>query len=289
MRKQFIPVARGGRITLDTGESFLLESEEGQKWLDTIIVDPETGKEKGLSFRYEPTGDFPAFTARNQPIKGASYWYGSRKVAGDVRKQYIGKLDNMTIYYLEKVAEELQSREPKAVDKKMRTVGEKQPKGVVDNSSNNRLDTFESRLQKVEEQLGKLSGLGVSNRETLKPDAVVETELSKKLDTLEAELETAKNERDQARADYAQAQAKIASAQQEIATTKQQLEEAKIKLAEREETSISTQQPPTEFEFPEPAEVLNQLKAKRKKSKAELADVRETLEILEAMMSQNKC
>jgi hypothetical protein len=52
---------------------------------------------------------------------------------------------------------------------------------------------------------------------------------------------------------------------------------------------MSTQQPPTEFEFPEPAEVLNQLKAKRKKSKAELADVRETLEILEAMMSQNKC
>jgi hypothetical protein len=234
MRKQSIPVARGGRITLDTGESFLLESEEGQKWLDTIIVDPETGKEKGLSFRYEPTGDFPAFTARNQPIKGVSYWYGSRKVAGDVRKQYIGKLDNMTIYYLEKVAEELQSREPKAVDKKMQAVGEKKPKGVVDNSSNNRLDTFESRLQKVEEQLGKLSGLGVSNRETLKPDAVVETELSKKLDTLEAELETAKNERDQARADYAQAQAKIASAQQEIATTKQQLEEVKIKLAERE-------------------------------------------------------
>jgi DNA repair exonuclease SbcCD ATPase subunit len=274
---------------LDTGEPFLLESEEGQKWLDTIIVDPETGKEKGLSFRYEPTGDFPAFTARNQPIKGVSYWYGSRKVAGDVRKQYIGKLDNMTIYYLEKVAEELQNREPKAVDKKIQSVEEQEPKAVAENSSNNRLDTFESRLQKVEEQLGKVSGLGVSNPETLKPDTVVETELSKKLDTLEAELETAKNERDQARADYAQAQTKIASAQQEIATTKQQLEEAKIKLAEREETSISTQQPPTEFEFPEPAEVLNQLKAKRKKSKAELADVRETLEILEAMMSQNKC
>lgn len=40
------------------------------------------------------------------------------------------------------------------------------------------------------------------------------------------------------------------------------------------------QQPATEFELPEPADLLNQLKGRRKKSKAELADVAEILEIL---------
>ncbi|MEG4031892.1 MULTISPECIES: hypothetical protein [unclassified Microcoleus] len=40
------------------------------------------------------------------------------------------------------------------------------------------------------------------------------------------------------------------------------------------------QQPATELELPEPADLLNQLKGRRKKSKAELADVAEILEIL---------
>lgn len=40
------------------------------------------------------------------------------------------------------------------------------------------------------------------------------------------------------------------------------------------------QQPATTSELPEPADLLNQLKGRRKKSKAELADVAEILEIL---------
>jgi chromosome segregation ATPase len=41
------------------------------------------------------------------------------------------------------------------------------------------------------------------------------------------------------------------------------------------------QQPAADFELPEPAELLNQLKGRRKKSKAELPDVEAMLEILE--------
>ncbi|MEG4166294.1 MULTISPECIES: hypothetical protein [unclassified Microcoleus] len=37
---------------------------------------------------------------------------------------------------------------------------------------------------------------------------------------------------------------------------------------------------PTVAEFPEPADLLNQLKARRKKSRADLADVETLLEIL---------
>jgi hypothetical protein len=40
------------------------------------------------------------------------------------------------------------------------------------------------------------------------------------------------------------------------------------------------QQPVAEFELPEPADLLNRLKAKREKSRADLADVTKILEIL---------
>jgi chromosome segregation ATPase len=46
------------------------------------------------------------------------------------------------------------------------------------------------------------------------------------------------------------------------------------------------QQPATELELPEPADLLNQLKGRRKKSKADLADVEAILEILEALGSK---
>lgn len=48
----------------------------------------------------------------------------------------------------------------------------------------------------------------------------------------------------------------------------------------RAELEASKQQPPTEFELPEPADLLNQLKGRRKKSKADLGDVAAILELL---------
>ncbi len=54
----------------------------------------------------------------------------------------------------------------------------------------------------------------------------------------------------------------------------QELKEAR---RDREENKNSA---PTAAEFPEPADLLNQLKARRKKSRADLADVETFLEIL---------
>ncbi len=54
----------------------------------------------------------------------------------------------------------------------------------------------------------------------------------------------------------------------------QELKEAR---RDREESKNSA---PTVAEFPEPADLLNQLKARRKKSRADLADVETFLEIL---------
>ena len=54
-------------------------------------------------------------------------------------------------------------------------------------------------------------------------------------------------------------------------------QELKEVRRDREESKNSA---PIVAEFPEPADLLNQLKGRRKKSKAELADVAEILEIL---------
>jgi chromosome segregation ATPase len=62
---------------------------------------------------------------------------------------------------------------------------------------------------------------------------------------------------------------------------KVQMLEQELKEARRDlETSKNSA--PTAAEFPEPADLLNQLKAKRKKSKADLADVETLLKILES-------
>ncbi|MEG4809638.1 flagellar alpha dynein [Microcoleus sp. F8-D3] len=55
----------------------------------------------------------------------------------------------------------------------------------------------------------------------------------------------------------------------------QELKEAR---RDREESKNSA---PTDADFPEPADLLNQLKARRKKSKTDLGDVEAILEILQ--------
>ena len=55
----------------------------------------------------------------------------------------------------------------------------------------------------------------------------------------------------------------------------QELKEAR---RDREENKNSA---PTDAEFPEPADLLNLLKARRKKSRAELADIEAILEMIE--------
>lgn len=122
MAKQPIPAVVQGTIELESGQVVEFDSPKARAWLAEIITDTETGREKGRSFRYESMKGYASFTARNQPVKGISYWYGSKKVAGEVHKHYIGKLDNLTISQLEEVAERFSNPESKAVDKKPRAV-----------------------------------------------------------------------------------------------------------------------------------------------------------------------
>ena len=61
----------------------------------------------------------------------------------------------------------------------------------------------------------------------------------------------------------------------------QELKEAK---SDRPENKKSV---PTVGEFPEPADLLNQLKARRKKSRADLVDIEAVLEILDHSEERN--
>ena len=61
---------------------------------------------------------------------------------------------------------------------------------------------------------------------------------------------------------------------------KVQMLEQELKEVRRDREEIKNSAP-TGSEFPEPADLLNQLKARRKKSGANLADIEAVLEILE--------
>lgn len=158
MTKQSIPVVIQGAIKLEHGQVIELESPKGSAWLKETIVDPETGKEKGRSFRYESMRGHASFTARNQPVRGISYWYGSKKVGGAVHKHYIGKLENLTIEHLEEVAEKFTNPEPKVVgDKKLKTVVDGEP-NAVGQESNSRIEALEVQVTELREVLEELRG-----------------------------------------------------------------------------------------------------------------------------------
>src|SRR6476469_7372129 len=89
-----IPSVMQGLIETEDGKVFELDSPKGAAWLESIG-----------SFRFEPSGDSKACTVRREP---SGYWYGCRKVAGKVRKKYIGKTCEITTARLEEIAEALE-------------------------------------------------------------------------------------------------------------------------------------------------------------------------------------
>ena len=73
------------------------------------------------SFRFEPSDDSKPYTVR---LEASAYWYGCRKVAGKVRKKYIGKSSSLSVAKLEEIAEALEIP-PVSRAKKVAEVAEK--------------------------------------------------------------------------------------------------------------------------------------------------------------------
>src|SRR4028118_1688838 len=89
-----IPAVVQGMVETEDGKVFELDSPKGVAWVETIG-----------SFRFEPIGDGKPYTVRRE---GSGYWYGCRKVAGKVRKKYIGKTSEVSTAKLEEIAAALE-------------------------------------------------------------------------------------------------------------------------------------------------------------------------------------
>ena len=110
----------------------------------------------------------------------------------------------------------------------------------------------------------------------------LDTELYPFIETVLGEVESVKLELEAVRAvNYLQqlgtSEVEVETLNQELAAVRSQLETVR---AENEKLKFS--QPLAQVELPEAADLLNRLKAKRKKSKTDLTDLEAILEILES-------
>jgi chromosome segregation ATPase len=292
-----IPSVIQGLIEVDEGKVFELDSPRGAAWLESIG-----------SFRYEPSGDSKAYTVRKEP---SGYWYGCRKIAGTVRKKYIGKTSEITTAKLDEIAVALEDAPPPVSRvKKVAEVAQEVAQVAevaerVTQVAQDRLTALElevanlrKALEALQEALPGKSEAGDSE-ELPKVDSevaeglqneVVE-ELHNDLGNLKIENETLRQELSDARAELADAKVTILNQGNKIrelergysfkpnpAESRLRLEigELRSELAELKQKSAATSK-----DLPEAADLLNQLKSKRKKSKTDLADVETLLEILE--------
>jgi chromosome segregation ATPase len=109
-----IPSLVQGLVETEDGKVFELDSPKGFAWLESIG-----------SFRFEPNGNSKPYTVRKE---SGVYWYGCRKVAGKVRKKYIGKSSEVTMVRLEEIANALEVASALPVNKATGAVAEVEQK-----------------------------------------------------------------------------------------------------------------------------------------------------------------
>ncbi len=194
-----IPSVVQGLIEVKGGKVFELDSPKGATWLESIG-----------SFRFEPTGDSKACTIRREP---SGYWYGCRKVAGKVRKKYIGKTSELNTARLEEIAEALEVP-PAARVSKVAEVAQEVAQEVVQEVTQNTqvaekvAEVAEDRLTALELEVANLRKALEALQEALpgKPDAGGSEELpkidSKVAEELQNKLSNLKTENEKLRVDY---------------------------------------------------------------------------------------
>ena len=298
-----IPSVMQGLIETEDGKVFELDSPKGATWLETIG-----------SFRFEPSGDSKAYTVRKEPN---GYWYGCRKIAGTVRKKYIGKLADVNIAKLEEIAKALEvAPAPVPRVKKVAEVVQEVPQNVevaqkvaqeVEQVVQDRLTILElevANLRKALEALQeKLPGkLEVGDSEELPTVAHTElhTELSNLRDedeSLRQELEAVRAENQRLQNDLGNLRENNAELRTDLAKEKenyqtlviigkvlnQQVEEARsqIETLKAENELLRNAQPSAEFELPGAFDVLNSLKAIPKYKDTKIGVVEAILRIIE--------
>jgi chromosome segregation ATPase len=271
-----------GLIETEDGKVFELDSCKGSAWLESVI-----------SFRYVPTGANKPYTVRQETKKGGDYWYGYRKVAGKLHKKYIGKSSELSTAKLEEIAEALNTPQQPRVTQVTDTVtqvtelnSQRVTDAVTDRHTAERVTALELQFQALQESLEELRSMllgkpdGLSNSsESLNPSGVTDKELHNELSNL-------KDENEKLRVDYAallESSTHVTNKlRQEVQELRSQLEQERADREEVEaELAEQKQKSAPASELPEAADLYNQLKAKRKKSSASLADVELILEMIE--------
>jgi hypothetical protein len=108
-----------------------------------------------------------------------------------------------------------------------------------------------------------------------------DTELYPFIETVLTEVESVKLELEAVRAENELLQ--LGNSSVEVETLNQELASLRSRLeaVQAENEKLKASQPAAQFELPEAADLLNKLKAKRKKSKTDLADLEAILELLQ--------
>jgi chromosome segregation ATPase len=293
-----IPSVIQGTVEVE-GKVFELDSPKGAAWLETIG-----------SFRFEPSGDSKPCTIRREP---SGYWYGCRKVAGKVRKKYIGKSSEVSIVKLEEIAEALEvppvPRVNKVAEVAQEVAQDTQVTEKVAQVAEDRLTALElevanlrKALEALQEALPGKSEAGDS-AELPKVDNAVAEELQNELGNLKAEneylrqklaesrdtvetlnwgTEALKEQLEAVRAENQRLQNDLGNSQAEVIQLRSQLETEKARGEEIWEELSDTEQVLAEVRSENSeqkktcAELRSQLekeRADRKEIEAELAEV----------------
>ena len=305
-----IPSVIQGLVETEDGKVFELETPKGSAWLESIG-----------SFRFEPSGDSKPYTVR----KESGYWYGCRKIAGKVRKKYIGKSPEVSLAKLEEVAEALEIP-PLPRANKVAEVTQEVAQQVTE-VAQDRLTALElqvANLQKAVEALqealpGKLDAgnsfelpkvdnevaEGLQNElcnlkaenEKLRADyaallessTAVTNKLREEVQELRSHLQTEKTRVEEIWDEMEDSEETLTEVRAENSELEKTCGELRSELVDREKELAAAQTENSELEqklaaarkLPDAADLLNQLKTKRKKSKTDLGDVETLLEILE--------
>lgn len=156
------------------------------------------------------------------------------------------------------------------------------PHNAVEQEVSNELDNLKAENEKLTQELAErdaeLATVTADRDELRSQLATVQADNER----LNRELEEAQSQANQVRQEYTMWRQKLVKVKEELGirdrqptTMKSDQDELRSQLAEPE------QKPAPAIELPSPADLLNQLKSKRKKSTASLADVEKILEIIE--------
>src|SRR4028118_1180691 len=292
-----IPSLVQGMIKTEDGKVFKLDSPKGSAWLESIG-----------SFRFEPSGDNKPYTVRKEL---GIYWYGCRKVAGKVRKKYIGKSSSLNVAKLEEIAEALEVPPVAQTNKVAEGVAEKVAEvaeGVAEKVAERVAEVAERVAEKVAEVVeDRLTVLELQVTNLQKAVEALQKVLLGKLESgdslelpkvdnevaeqLQNELGNLKAENENLRADYA---ALLESSTHVVNKLRQEVQELRSQLetehASREKIEAELSELKQNFALtatlseklaPDVATILSQLRAKRKKSPVSLAEIEAILEIIE--------